>query len=132
MVTTQQKVAGLILSVALFAASLLHVYWALGGTWALEESIGEGNPLPPGWSIWLVAGGLVMAALGILGQIELWGRFVSRRLLRAGTWILFVSLVAVTILNAFTGRFWEMVIIAPFCAVLALLTLVVARVRSSQ
>ena len=124
-----QKISGFILAGAFCLIALLHGYWALGGRWGLQESIGEGNPVPPVWSIWLVSAAAAVAALGILGQIGIWGSGIPEIVFRVGSWLLFACLVAVTILNASTGRFWEVYLIAPICGVLAILAFFVALCR---
>lgn len=129
MITNRQKTAGLILSGTFWLVTLLHIYWALGGTWAFQESIGEGNPKPPAWAIWLVSGGSVIAAIGVLGQIGMWGRWIPSVVFRVGVWILFGALVGVVVLNASTGNFWEVYVIAPLCAILAVLAFLVAKAK---
>jgi hypothetical protein len=127
MISEYTKIAGLILASLLAAVTLLHIYWGFGGTWALRASIGEGNPLPPNWAIWVVALALAIASMGVLGQIGLWGDWIPTMLFRVGVWLLFACLMFATFLNASTGRPWEMFLIAPFCAILSVLAFVVAR-----
>ena len=122
-------VASKVLAGTFILVALLHAFWALGGTWALEESLGEGNPIPPTWLIWMVALLAVVAALGVLARVGLWGKSIPRLIPLVGAWALFVCLIGVTVLNASTGRPWEMYLIAPICAVLAVLALIVARFK---
>jgi hypothetical protein len=124
-----EKKAGFVLSAAFWIVALLHGYWALGGMWGLQESVGKGNPIPPAWSIWLVSAIAVGIALGVLGQIGVWGRSIPEIVFRIGAWLVFICLVAVTILNASAGRYWEVYLIAPICGVLSILAFVVARAR---
>jgi hypothetical protein len=120
---------GFLLAGFLAAVAALHAYWALGGRWGLQTAVGEGNPLPPAPVIWVVVFGLIAALLVVLGQIGLWGRAVPEWVFRWGTWALCIVLVAVAVLNFAAGSTWEMLVFAPFTAVLALLAAVVASAR---
>ena len=108
--------------------TLLHAYWGFGGTWTLQESIGERNPVSPKAAIGAVTFGQAVATAGVFGQIGVWGEWIPSVLFRWGTWLLFASLLGATVLNPSTGRPWEMFLISAFCAVLAVRAFVVARV----
>jgi hypothetical protein len=127
METQYGRLAGMILAACFGAITLLHAYWGVGGTWGLQVSIGEGNQIPSKLVIWGVTIGLAVAAVGVLGYIGFWGEWVPGIVFRAGVWALFICLLAVTFLNASTGRPWEMFLIAPLCALLSVLAFITAK-----
>ncbi len=121
--------AGFLLAGFLAAVAALHAYWALGGTWGLQTAVGEGNPVPPAPVIWVVVLGLLAALLVVLGRIGLWGRGVPEWVFRWGTWALCLVLIVVAVSNLAVGSTWEMLVFAPFSALLAVLAAVIAGAR---
>ena len=120
---------GYALAAVLAALGALQAYWALGGRWGLEAALGEGNPVPPPAAVWAVAAALILAALTVLGRVGVWGRSLPPWMFVSGTWALCLVLAGVALLNLSSGRLWEMLLIAPFCGLLAALTAAVARAR---
>jgi hypothetical protein len=121
---------GLVLALALGTAAALHVYWALGGEWALNESLGvnEAAKRPRYVRALTVPVILALSAalLLTLARIELIGLPVPSWFLRTGSWMLAAVLTAVAVLNAAASTSWERFVIAPIVAMLAALAFVVA------
>ncbi|MEM7344300.1 MAG: DUF3995 domain-containing protein [Chloroflexota bacterium] len=78
---------------AIFALlSLIHIYWAMGGTRGTDAVVPtqKDKPLftPPKAATLIVATGLFAAMLTVLGRLGMWGRTVPRALFQWGTRIL--------------------------------------------
>ncbi len=124
------RTAGILLASALAAAALLHLYWAIGGEWALNESLGvrDAAARPPHIRALAVPVifALSAAALLTLARVGLLAPPLPGWSVRACAWILAAVLASVTVLNATSGTFWERFVIAPVVAMLAALASVVA------
>jgi Protein of unknown function (DUF3995) len=85
---------GISTAAVLFVLSLLHVYWAAGGSWGSGLTIPrqDGRPLfePPPAATLVVALLLLSAGLIVLARLGLWGRTLPRWPFVAGTWTLVV------------------------------------------
>lgn len=128
------------LVLALLAA--IHVSWAVrgGAGWASVPSRPDGTPLfqPGTLASLLVAGGLSVAALIVLGRAELTPAYGGRTLNRAGTWVLALLFALRTVgefhyvglFKTVTGTPFarlDTILFTPLCAVLALALLFLAR-----
>jgi hypothetical protein len=114
----------------LVAVAGLHLYWALGGTWAVHAaSGGTYGDVTTG----LRVQGAVMAVLLVVGYLVvraragLWRAPFSDRVVCVAIWVPTVALGLTTVANLAAATNWERFLIGPFVLVLALLALVVAR-----
>lgn len=119
-----------LLSTALFILSVLHLYWAFGGNWGLAAALGR-EEIDASSGLRIAAGAvaiaLLIAAVGVLGRIGLWGDFLPWVLFSWGTWALVAALVLAALLN-FTASTWtERLVFAPLALALGALALVIAR-----
>lgn len=121
------KLGGHALTMSLLLLAALHAYWALGGRWGRDVVLGGGSAAPPAAAVWVVVAALVAAALVVLGRVGLWGRSLPVWIFGSGTWVLCTMLAAAALINLSTRRPLEMLLIAPFCLLLAALAAVVAR-----
>ncbi len=118
------------LSLALAILSVLHLYWAFGGTWGFAAALGREQIEATG--ILRVAAGavaiaLAVAAAGVLGRVGIWGRSLPWPLFSWGMWALVSALFLATLPNL-TGRTWlERLLFAPIALVLGVLALTIAR-----
>ncbi len=86
------KLVGYTVAIIFIILSLLHAYWALGGTWALDSVLPseEGNLTPIEYpsklAIWFVSFLLFLAMLIVLGKMGLWGKRFPRWIFKWGTW----------------------------------------------
>jgi hypothetical protein len=141
--TKLATVAGLAIIAALLAASALHVSWASGGTWGIEEGLGaagarsvergEAGALAGIWiivALLLLSGVIVAGRLGWLG--DRFGAFY-----RWGARTLFVVFLVRAILGFITSgtavgdaagdhATWDLFLISPLTLILAVLTGLVA------
>jgi hypothetical protein len=121
-----------LLAVLLLGFGLLHVYWGLGGTWALDQVLGgPAVPRPPKSSIWMVAIVLVAFAAGASALAR---RQTLPLLLaiaaRVSVWVVAAAAAMAGLVNLMGTTLVERAAIAPFALVilaLALLTLRAAR-----
>ena len=94
--------AAYVLSVALTILSVLHLYWAFGGSWGLAAALGR-QEIDASTGLRIAAGAvaiaLLIAAVGVLGRIGLWGGFLPWVLFSWGTWALVATLFLATLLN---------------------------------
>jgi hypothetical protein len=123
-------VAASVLWRALVLVAGLHVYWLLGGTWAVHAASGgaysDVTPALRAYSA-VVAVLLVVACLVVRARAGLWKAPVSDRIIRIGAWVLTGCLALAALLNSAASTNVERFVIAPFVLVLAVLALVVAR-----
>ncbi len=118
------------LSVALTILSVLHLYWAFGGTSGLAAALGR-QEIDASAGLRIAAGAvaiaLLIAAVGVLGRVGLWGDFLPWVLFSWGTWALVAALFLATLLNL-TARTWnERLVFAPIALALGVLALMIAR-----
>ena len=118
------------LSVALTILSVLHLYWAFGGTWGLAAALGR-QEIDARTALRIAAGAvaiaLLIAAVGVLGRVGLWGKFLPWVLFSWGTWALVGALFLAALLNL-TARTWmERLVFAPLALTLGVLALIIAR-----
>ena len=118
------------LSAVLTILTGLHLYWAFGGTWGLAAALGR-QEVDASSNLRIAAGAvanaLLIAAVGVLGRVGLWGDFLPWLLFSWGTWALATALFLAALVN-FTARTWtERLVFAPIALVLGMLALVVAR-----
>ena len=119
-----------VLSIALTILSVLHLYWAFGGTWGLAAALGR-QDIDASTGLRIAAGAvaiaLLIAAVGVLGRVGLWGDFLPWVLFSWGTWALVAALFLATLLNL-TARTWtERLVFAPIALALGVLALIIAR-----
>ena len=118
------------LSVALTVLSVLHFYWAFGGNWGLAVALGR-QEIQASTGLRLAAAGvaiaLLVAAVGVLGRIGLWGEFLPWVLFSWGTWALVVALFLSGLLNLTASTWKERLVFAPIAGVLGVLALIIAR-----
>ena len=121
--------ASYVLSVALSILGVLHLYWAFGGTWGLAAALGRqeiaGTRLRIAAGVVAIA--LVIAAVGVLGRVGLWGKFLPWVLFSWGTWALMGALFLATLLNLVASTWLERLVFAPLALALGLLALIIAR-----
>jgi len=130
-----------LLVVVLLALAGLHVYWALGGTWAKSATLptigGRRTIHPSRFITFVVAGLLVLGAATISGRAGLFATGSWAPLFEFGAWLLFVAFLLRTIGNlrtfgffktvhGSTFSFWDTRLYTPLCAVLAVLVAIVA------
>ena len=118
------------LSVVLTILGGLHLYWAFGGSWGLAAALGR-QEIDAITGLRIAAGAvaiaLLIAAVGVLGRIGLWGGFLPWVLFSWGTWALVAALFLAALLNL-TARTWtERLVFAPIALSLAALALFIAR-----
>lgn len=122
------RISAFLLASALVATAILHTYWVLGGKWGLAAALGgPAASIPSAPLVWAVIVLLVVGAAGVLARVGVWGEVLPRFVCEIGAWLLFVLLLGATVLNASTGRFAEVAVIAPLCGLLAGLSFIVAR-----
>jgi hypothetical protein len=89
---------GLGIAIILFALSALHIFWAAGGQWGSRVAVPEvgGRPafVPSTGATLAVAAALLLAALVVLGRVDLWVAPLPRWLCIWGTWGLAVLFLA--------------------------------------
>ena len=122
--------AGYALSVALTILSVLHLYWAFGGTWGLAAALGR-EEIDASTGLRIASGAvaiaLLIAAVGVLGRVGLWGHFLPWPLFSWGTWTLVTALFLAVLINL-TARTWmERLAFAPIALALGVLALIIAR-----
>ena len=123
------RVAAAILWRALVAVAGLHVYWMLGGTWAVHAASGGAyDEVTTGLRVEsaVVAVVLVVGCLIVRARAGLWKAPVSDRTVRVAMWALTVVLALASLVNFAASTNWERFLIGPLVLVLALLALVVA------
>ena len=123
------RLAAEILWRTLVAVAALHVYWLLGGTWAVHAaSGGTYSDITTGLRIQsaLIALLLVVGCLVVRAQAGLWHAPVSDRIVRIAMWLLTTALTLAAAANLAASTNWERFAIGPFVLVLALLALIVA------
>ncbi len=118
------------LSGALTVLSVLHFYWAFGGNWGLAASLGREEIDASGGlrvAVGAVAIALLIAAVGVLGRVGLWGHFLPWVLFSWGTWALVTALFLAALLNLTSHTWTERLVFAPIALALGALAVVVAR-----
>jgi hypothetical protein len=89
------KYLGVIVAVVFAVLALIHVYWAVGGSFGSSAGVptidGKRTFEPTATATLLVAAALFAAMLVILGQIGFWGNFIPQTVFRMMT--LIISLV---------------------------------------
>lgn len=116
---------------ALAVVAGLHVYWLLGGTWAVHAGSGGAySEVTPALRVYsaVVAILLVVGCLVVRARAGLcaWAP-LSDRVVRVAMWVLTVGLTLAALVNFAASTNVERFVIGPFVLVLALLALVVAR-----
>ena len=118
------------LSVALTILSVLHLYWVFGGTWGLAAALGR-QEIDVSTGLRIAAGAvaiaLLIAAVGVLGRVGLWGDFLPWVLFSWGTWALVAALFLATLLNLTAKTWLERLAFAPIALALGGLALLIAR-----
>lgn len=115
---------------ALVLVAGLHLYWTLGGTWAVHAaSGGEFSEATTGLRVQsaLMVVVLVAAVLVVRARAGLWRAPISDRAVRVAMWVLTAALALAALVNVAAATNWERFGIGPLVLVLALLSLVVAR-----
>ena len=123
------RLAAALLWGALVAVAGLHVYWLLGGTWAVHAASGGAySDVTTGLRIQsaLIAVLLVAGCLVVRARAGLWRAPASDRIVRIGMWLLTAALTLAAAANLAAPTNWERFAIGPFVLLLALLAFVVA------
>lgn len=114
---------------ALVIVAGLHVYWLLGGRWAVHAASGgaysDVTPALRAYSA-VVAILLVVGCLVVRARVGLWTAPASDRIVRIASWMLTAALALAALLNFTASTNVERFAIAPFVLMLAVLALVVA------
>lgn len=122
-------VAASVLWRALVVVAGLHVYWLLGGTWAVHAGSGgaysDVTPALRAYSA-VVAILLVVGCLVVRARVGLWTPPVSDRIVRVAMWVLTAGLTFAALLNFGASTNVERFVIAPVALALSVLALVVA------
>ena len=135
------RALGVILAVIFAILSLLHFYWAAGGRFGVGSAIPQVNDVPaftpsPLATV-LVGIALLLAMLTILGQIELWGKFIPKWIFRGGTLglslIFFLRAIGEFNLVGFFKKssdsafaFWDTFLFSPLCLFIAVLAFLIS------
>ena len=122
-------VAASVLWRALVVVAGLHVYWLLGGTWAVHAGSGGAySDVTPALRVYsaVVAVLLVVACLVVRARVGLWKAPASDRIVRIGMWMLTVCLTLAALVNFTASTNVERFVIAPCALVLAVLASIVA------
>lgn len=128
--STRVRLAASVLWRTLFVVAGLHVYWVLGGSWAVHAGSGGAySTVTPALRVYSAAVAilLVVGCLVVRARAGLWAAPVSPRVVGVAMWVLTACLVFGTLLNFTASTNVERFVIAPFVLVLALLALIVAR-----
>lgn len=123
------RAAAAILWRALIVVAGLHVYWLLGGTWAVHAASGGAyGHVTTGLriqsaviAVLLIVGVVVVRARATLSRAP-----VSGRIVRIAMWVLTGALALAALTNLAASTNWERFAIGPFVLVLAVHALVVA------
>ena len=113
-------------------AALLHMYWALGGSWFLFEA--SGGAIEPGSTLgsttrlatWGLIVGMVAAAFLVLGRVKLLGKKVPQWFYGLSCWVMAVCMLFGAILNFSIDRVWDRFVFGPIFLLLFLLLVTVA------
>jgi hypothetical protein len=122
-----------LLALLLAGFGLLHIYWALGGTWALDDVLGgPGSSRPPTSSLWIVASVLIAFAAGAWVLPRRQGLPLPVAIAaRVSVWLVAAFGAMVALMNLLRGTtLTERGVIAPFA--LVLLILAVFSLRASR
>jgi hypothetical protein len=122
-------VAASVLWRALVVVAGLHVYWLLGGTWAVHAGSGGAyNEVTPALRAYsaVVAVLLVVACLVVRARGGLWKAPLPDRVVGIAMWVLTACLALAALVNFTASTNAERFLIAPLVLVLAVLALVVA------
>ncbi len=118
------------LSIALTILSVLHLYWAFGGTWGLAAALGR-QEIDASTGLRIAAGAvaiaLLIAAVGVIGRVGFWGDFLPWVLFSWGTWALMTALFLAALLNLTASTWMERLVFAPIALALGVLALIIAR-----
>ncbi len=110
--------------------SVLHLYWAFGGTWGLAAALGR-QEIDASTGLRIAAGAvaiaLLIAAVGVPGRVGLWGDFLPWVLFSWGTWALMTALFLAALLNLTASTWMERLVFAPIALALGVLALIIAR-----
>ncbi len=129
MASGRVRLIGVVLSAGLVAVIALHLYWTLGGTWAVHAASGGAySEVTTGLRVQsvVVAVVLVAACLVVWARLGLWRPPVSSRWVRGATWALAAVLALTAVVNFVASSNWERVGVGPIVLVLALLAVLVA------
>lgn len=124
-----RRPAAAILAVLLLASALLHVYWALGGSWFLATALNmDVEQLPEGLVLvtWLFVAALCGLTAVALARVGLLGLPLSPRVLAVVLWCAAAVLLVGAVYNALIPRWWDRWVFAPCFLMLTALTAVVA------
>lgn len=113
----------------LIAVAGLHVYWLLGGTWAVHAASGGAySEVTTGLRVEsaVVAVVLIVGCFVVQARVGLWRPPVSERVVEIAMWALTAALALAALANFIASTNIERFAIAPFVLVLALLAFGVA------
>jgi hypothetical protein len=117
----------MVLAGSLGAAALLPVYWAAGGSWGLMEAMGAPELFHPPAGVMLLTGFCLAGwATVVLGAGGVWGLALPRRFFTVGSWVIAVTLLAVSADYFRSPAQWERLIAAPLMLVMWIAAVMVA------
>ncbi len=123
-----------IISAIMFLLMILHVYWGIGGTWGanavVPEFKGKKTATVKGWRSFLVAAGLLVGILVVLGRMQVITLGLPEAPYRIGIWLVtaFFAMRALgdRDLKGFMKKEWstsfgkmDTMLISPLCLLVA-------------
>lgn len=128
-----RRVCGVAFAILMFFFAVLHLYWALGGTWGLAVASdglsSGGDPLSSGMRLVMWGFALVLPAAAVLALMRVGAirDVFPNRLTPVACWGIALVVLGVTI-GAFSGDadLWGLPLRGPVCLLAFILTLVIA------
>ena len=117
--------AGYTLAAVLGAFLVLNTYWALGGTWGMQEALG-GHTAPPSILIWAQELAVLAGIVIVLARAAILRLPAPRWLLQLGIWAMVAVFGGVAVLNLLAQTTLERLLFAPLALMFTALAVAVA------
>ena len=127
-----QKASAIIFTILISLAAILHAYWALGGSWYLNET--SGGKYEPGASLplsarigtWGLTILMILAALLVLGRVKLIWQKIPQWFYAISCWIITVCMFLGVLKTFPASYFWNRFGFGHIWIILFILTLIIA------